>query len=437
MANLADLQAELLKKKTELKQRTKLGEGNFIKAEKREGAKSIFSSKNKGVDDRHEKDLEQKQEEAKSLENSRKKLEMKAKLYDKLSRGENGVLDDDKTGLEDRVMVDFQQKALDHLKEENQRKKKEANNKKIKDLGGGKVEFTDSLGRSRIVDKEDVKDFQEMDKDLRGSTAVEDDPYSTFQKMKFIKSHEFEEKEAEKEKLPEVEVKKKLLVSSDMTREELRQKWEQEEIDLMQKGDVHFQDVLFDEVRDLGTGYFGFSTETKTREKQKEELSEMRDETLTSRERAERVKAKRADMMKARLAKVKARRGIEDDSKAEEVEKKNQAEEEEEEKRKKEKQQRLFEHHMDLARRAKIREWDQGKEATLTTDRQGPSWESKTEEMRDSREPDFAPPNLYGANIRNNKQNNFKRRKKAEDEEEEEDPLSKGLRNIKNLYQFP
>ena len=76
---------------------------------------------------------------------------------------------------------------------------------------------------------------------------------------------------------------------------------------MLDKGDVHYQDVQFDEVRDLGTGYFGFSRSERKREKQKEELTEIREETLTARGGAEKIKAKRAEMMKARLAKVKVR----------------------------------------------------------------------------------------------------------------------------------
>ena len=76
---------------------------------------------------------------------------------------------------------------------------------------------------------------------------------------------------------------------------------------MLEKGDVHYQDVQFDEVRDLGTGYFAFSRSERERERQKEDLTEIREETLTAREKAEKIKAKRAEMMKARLAKVKVR----------------------------------------------------------------------------------------------------------------------------------
>jgi len=448
MANLADLQAELMRKKSELKAKQNVSsttglEGNYVRAEKREksssSTSSIFARKNKGVAERNEKDAEQRAEEEKSFENARKKLEIKAKMYDKMARGENGVLDEEKTGLEDRVMVDFQTKALDHFQEQKAKiekiREEEEKKKKIKDLGDGKVEFTDSLGRTRIVDKADVKDLMEMDKELRSDADEAGNPHSTFQRMKFIKSTEFSEEgegDSTTTKGPEAKMKERLLVSSDMQREELRQKWEKEEEALMEKGDVHYQDVQFDEVRDLGTGYFGFSRSEREREKQKEELTEIREETLTARQRADRVKAKRAEMMKARLAKVKARRGIEDSTKEEEEATAKKAAEEEEEATKKAERQRLYEDQLDLARRAKIREWDQGKEATLQADKEGPSWESKTEEMRNERNDEFAPPQFYdnqrGAN--NYKSN---KRKKEVEEEEDEDPVAKGLRNLKNL----
>ena len=109
MANLADLQAELMRKKSELKAKQNVSsttglEGNYVRAEKREksssssSTSSIFARKNKGVAERNEKDAEQRAEEEKSFENARKKLEIKAKMYDKMARGENGVLDEEKTG---------------------------------------------------------------------------------------------------------------------------------------------------------------------------------------------------------------------------------------------------------------------------------------------------------------------------------------------------
>lgn len=441
MANLADLQAELLRKKSELKAKPPVStDFSYVRAEKRDKTKSgsIFSKKNKGVDGRVEKDAEQKAEEDKTFENARKKLEIKAKMYDKLARGENGVLDNDQTGLEDRVMVDFQQKALDHFQEQKAKiqkvREEEEKKKKIKDLGNGKVEFTDSLGRSRVVDRAEVKDLMEMDKDLRDDEE-DSNPHSTFQRMKFIKSTEFQEEDDSATKGPDAKTKERLLVSSDMQREEMRQKWEQEEEALMSKGDVHYQDVQFDEVRDLGTGYFAFSRSGEEREKQKEDLTDIREETLSARERAEKIKAKRAEIMKARIAKVKARRGIEDTTKEEEVADAKKAVEEEAEAKKKAEKERLYEYQLDLARRARLREWDQGKEATLQSDKEGPTWEAKTEEMRNERNDEFAPPSLYnqeGGRKGPSNNKNFKKRK-MEEESLPDDPIARGLRNLKNL----
>ena len=64
-----------------------------------------------------------------------------------------------------------------------------------------------------------------MDKDLRDGNE-EENPHSTFQRMKFIKSTELQEAEGPTNKGVDAQTKERLLVSSDMQREELRQKWE-------------------------------------------------------------------------------------------------------------------------------------------------------------------------------------------------------------------
>ena len=68
---------------------------------------------------------------------------------------------------------------------------------------------------------------------------------------------------------------------------------------------------------------------------------------------------------------LQARRGIEDTTKEEEEAEAKKAAEDEAEAAKKAEKQRLYEDQLDLARRAKIREWDQGKEATLQADKEG------------------------------------------------------------------
>merc|ERR1712042_164001 len=143
----------------------------------------------------------------------------------------------------------------------------------------------------------------------------------------------------------------------------------------------------------------------------------------------------RAEMMKARLAKVKARRGIEDTSKEEEEAVAQKAAEDEAEAAKKAERERLYEYQLDLARRAKIREWDQGKESTLNNDKEGPSWESKTEEMCNERNDEFAPPQFYHGDKSGNSNFKNKRKKPSQDHEvDDDDPVAKGLKNLKNLF---
>ena len=68
----------------------------------------------------------------------------------------------------------------------------------------------------------------------------------------------------------------------------------------------------------------------------------------------------------------------------------------------------------------------------------GPSWESKTEEMRNERNDEFAPPQFYNGNSGERKgqpgtAKNLKKRKANDEDDLTDDPLAKGLRNLKNL----
>ena len=44
-----------------------------------------------------------------------------------------------------------------------------------------------------------------------------------------------------------------------MRRELLRQKWEKEEMENLKKDNLHYGDVLFDEARAHGAGFYAFS----------------------------------------------------------------------------------------------------------------------------------------------------------------------------------
>jgi hypothetical protein len=68
------------------------------------------------------------------------------------------------------------------------------------------------------------------------------------------------------------------LLSADMRMEVERREWEEQEGRRMPVRPVHFQEVIPGEIRNLGTGYFKFSTDEGERFKQMDQLNELRNE---------------------------------------------------------------------------------------------------------------------------------------------------------------
>ncbi|EDO42063.1 predicted protein, partial [Nematostella vectensis] len=109
------------------------------------------------------------------------------------------------------------------------------------------VEYVDSLGRSRKCLRKDLPDLQKRDRELN----------------------------------PRRSTSPPTLLSDDMRREMMRQKWEKQEQEAMERpvGPVHYQNIQYDaEVRAHGVGYYQFSTDETERSKQMETLRKLRDE---------------------------------------------------------------------------------------------------------------------------------------------------------------
>ena len=72
------------------------------------------------------------------------------------------------------------------------------------------------------------------------------------------------------------------MLSEDMRMDILRQKWEQQEMENLEKDTVHYTDVRFDEARNHGAGFYKFSKDEKRNQEQNtlrkthEETNEMR-----------------------------------------------------------------------------------------------------------------------------------------------------------------
>ena len=65
------------------------------------------------------------------------------------------------------------------------------------------------------------------------------------------------------------------LLSEDMRRDLLRQKWEQEEEENLRKTKLHYRDVLYDEARTHGAAFYNFSRDETKRTEELDNLEAM------------------------------------------------------------------------------------------------------------------------------------------------------------------
>jgi len=99
-----------------------------------------------------------------------------------------------------------------------------------------RVEYTDFFGRTRRCLKSDLEFFKKRDQRINkelGPPPEELKPKSHAITQQFVKEGN------NSGEIPE-------LVSSDMRREQLRLKWEEEERKLAERTDIHYEDIRFD-----------------------------------------------------------------------------------------------------------------------------------------------------------------------------------------------
>uniref|UniRef100_A0A8C6QRI8 Coiled-coil domain containing 174 n=1 Tax=Nannospalax galili TaxID=1026970 RepID=A0A8C6QRI8_NANGA len=378
---LVDLKAELFRKQEEFKQEKLLKDsGAFGKPKTINKKPSIWSKQNAGVSNRAEKDAEQKLEEQKTLDKAREKLEEKAKLYEKMTKGD--FLDEE---VEDMYLVDFTQKIIDKRKEMEvlgaRRESQNAEEKDDEELSEKDipppqdpseewVDYVDSLGRSRRCMRKDLPDLLEMDKNLQGRLFVSP-------------------------------ANEKTLLSEDMRKELQRQQWEEEEREALRRpmGPIHYEDIRENEARQLGVGYFAFARDKELRNKQMKTLEMLREQTTDQRIKRESIKEKRKAVLEARLAKLRQKKM-----------KKSKEDGTEEENRdvigplppepkavptpppaaQNSKVEVIIQERRDTKPGVPhVREWDRGKEFSFGY------WSKKQSELRAERDPEFAPPSDY------------------------------------------
>ncbi|CAG9112698.1 unnamed protein product [Plutella xylostella] len=386
-STLFSLKAELLKKQEEVNEKKRLPQHkveNFKPAPskppekcEKDIEKPCFRDKLKEIDT----------EELEACRKSKSALVKKAELYEHLADGVGS------SQLASRFLVDFNtKKRQESVKHEASPPRPPSPVYEETDEDQSEwTEFTDCLGRTRKCLKSDLDLYQEKDKEL----------------LRIVNKERDVPQDAQVSETPPVE-KPLLVQKTNDYLQSLREKWEKKEQELLSKDkDVHYQDLLFDEARIHGVGYFSFSTEEAERRQQMSELQRVREETLKAQEVAAEQRRKREELVAARLAASKARRRMREGLPPEDPEdqqkdftkcllefltqQKNEADakaKEEETKRKEEQEKER-----QKQREAYVREWDIGKEGVEDKKKfREMTQEEYVEQQRDKRIKEFAPP---------------------------------------------
>jgi hypothetical protein len=415
-SSLSDLKAELLKRKTEAsnKQNNASTSSHQPGKEKWQSLASDLMDKSSEKKKNTKQKLPQKPKDEASIELDRQlmlskaSLERKAKLYEeRYNQAKAGILNGNDSSSDDdwdnengpNSLVDFREKI--RLKIEMPRPRTPSP-VPIEAAGDEDlVEFTDSFGRTRKCLKKNLPHYKKMDEEAK----------------LIARSEEQEANESEDE-------------NDTRTWEEVKP-----------VGPVRYQELVQDEIRDHGVGFFRFSEDEDVRRQQLKTLEEIHRETMKQRKLA-RIR-KRAERNERR-AKQAAEQGVPIESIPEE-----QSSDEDEP---------LPESFDQLSERDKealalkellTREWDAGKrDAMGRIVKESPSSSSTrkrvtaqmasktlTEERRQEREAEFAPPSIYFDPPPNRQFNAFPATKRVK---ENESPTTSNIEQIisEKLAQF-
>ncbi|XP_028158601.1 coiled-coil domain-containing protein 174 [Ostrinia furnacalis] len=389
-SSLLSLKAELLKKQEEVYEKKHLPQHkieNFKPApskpsieETKEHSKKSFKDSLKAVDT----------EELEANRKVKAALEKKAELYKHLkdSAGDSQ--------LAGRFLVDFKNKKQQERDDSQEDCNSQVPEASYQDDDNDWVEFTDCLGRTRKCHKSDLDLYMKRDRDLVKILTNDHDTKD-------------DTKESSNTTTPQSE-KPLLVQKTNDYLQSLREKWEEKEKELLAKDkDIHYQDLLFDEARIHGVGYYSFSTDETERRRQMDELLKQREETLRAQKEAEAVRKKRDELLAARVAAARARQRARAGLPPEEPKAQNEkdfttcllefltqqkneadAKAKEEEKKLREEQEK----ERQKLRDAYIREWDLGKEGVEGKVKKfrEMTQEEYVEQQRSKRIDEFAPP---------------------------------------------
>ncbi|XP_076294790.1 coiled-coil domain-containing protein 174 [Lasioglossum baleicum] len=273
-SSLVGLKAELLRKQLEVNEVKLKSEFNRAIPKVKKKPKKV---KEKSKDENTEK--VEYIEDVNTHKKSKLMLEAKAKLYKRLKKSKNN---------NDNFLVDFRNKSDNSEEETLSNSDKEDNNESFGNEDDW-VEYEDCFGRTRKCLREDLAIMQEKD-NLFKQQIVNKKGIDPKTKDNVVSTPVQEEKE------PEIEV--------------MRRKWEEQMQKLADKSNIHYQDVLFDEARAHGVGYYAFSQDEEERIKQQENLINLRKETERKQRESKETKELRDKMEQNRIKAARIRQRI-------------------------------------------------------------------------------------------------------------------------------
>ncbi|RKP22469.1 hypothetical protein SYNPS1DRAFT_25773 [Syncephalis pseudoplumigaleata] len=224
--------------------------------------KTVWTEQNRGVAARNAQDARATAEDAVNLENSRKALERKAQLYNKLQHD---------ASTSDALLVDFERKRWEQPNDVTDASGSDASSdsEEAHDVHGATstasddpdawVDYTDEFGRTRTVRRRDMPAVHRREEDATDDGAG--------------------------------------LVSADMRREQERLRWEEEARAEVNK-----------EIRTRGVGYYQFAQSEEERMQQMQKLNELRAETEQKRATHQSIRDKRRQQLAERTEKLREKR---------------------------------------------------------------------------------------------------------------------------------
>ncbi|EDV43482.1 uncharacterized protein Dana_GF16501 [Drosophila ananassae] len=425
LSSLLSLKAELLRKQHEVKlaKATKAAANEF-RPSKRSSDKEKVKSKErdyKRIGSSEDGSKVYEAEDPAQLEKSRRVLEAKSKYYDRMSRS-GGSLNSD-----DNCLVMFNRKKQEEDQEhQNQsyspHRPPSSSSSEDEGADDDEVEYIDCLGRTRKCQRKDLAEAKRRDEEL-GRTMPQRLDQSKANWMidtQGTKNDEDEEDEEPSYGPPPPESVCSDAISTMTKHDEQRMNWEVKEQENIEKPDVHYQDVFFDEARTHGVGYYAFSTDEAERRQQQAELEEARQKTAEEQKRRDELRAKRdsivADRVLAAKNRIRAREGLPPISKEEYeqeqlLKKQEETAETDRERKEREKKEALDrkkakqEAELDDLRKEHVRDWDRDKpgvakrtesesseeEWQYKAERLPMSQEEWNEKQRAQRKEEFAP----------------------------------------------